>query len=70
MQGDPGPPYCYATAHHLPIPTEVRDLGSPAVLATPHVPRYPELMRFACERTRTENIVARGGNAQLFNLED
>ena len=31
-------------------------------------PHY--LLRFACERTRTENIVARGGNAQLFNLED
>lgn len=50
MQGDPGPPYCLATAQHLPIPAEVRDLGAPAVLATPHVPRYPELIQFACER--------------------
>jgi RHH-type proline utilization regulon transcriptional repressor/proline dehydrogenase/delta 1-pyrroline-5-carboxylate dehydrogenase len=30
-------------------------------------PNY--LLRFAAERTRTDNIVARGGNAQLFNLQ-
>ena len=27
------------------------------------------LQRFATEKTRTDNIVARGGNAQLFNLQ-
>ncbi|MFK7830598.1 MAG: bifunctional proline dehydrogenase/L-glutamate gamma-semialdehyde dehydrogenase PutA [Congregibacter sp.] len=31
-------------------------------------PHY--LLRFATERTRTDNVVARGGNAQLFNLDD
>lgn len=31
-------------------------------------PHY--LLRFATEKTRTENTVARGGNTQLFNLEE
>ena len=31
-------------------------------------PHY--LLRFATEKTRTDNIVARGGNAQLFNLDE
>lgn len=31
-------------------------------------PNY--LLRFVTERTRTDNLVARGGNAQLFNLDE
>jgi hypothetical protein len=31
-------------------------------------PHY--LLRFATEKTRTDNVVAKGGNAQLFNLQD
>ncbi|GAB5415784.1 MAG: bifunctional proline dehydrogenase/L-glutamate gamma-semialdehyde dehydrogenase PutA [Congregibacter sp.] len=31
-------------------------------------PHY--LLRFATEKTRTDNIVAKGGNAQLFTLQD
>jgi RHH-type proline utilization regulon transcriptional repressor/proline dehydrogenase/delta 1-pyrroline-5-carboxylate dehydrogenase len=31
-------------------------------------PHY--LLRFATERTRTDNVVARGGNTQLFNLQE
>jgi RHH-type proline utilization regulon transcriptional repressor/proline dehydrogenase/delta 1-pyrroline-5-carboxylate dehydrogenase len=31
-------------------------------------PHY--LPRFATERTRTDNVVAKGGNTQLFNLEE
>jgi len=31
-------------------------------------PHY--LMRFAVEKTRTDNVVAKGGNTQLFNLEE
>jgi RHH-type proline utilization regulon transcriptional repressor/proline dehydrogenase/delta 1-pyrroline-5-carboxylate dehydrogenase len=31
-------------------------------------PHY--LLRFATEKTRTDNVVARGGNTQLFNLQD
>ncbi len=31
-------------------------------------PHY--LLRFACERTRTDNVVARGGNTQLFSLQE
>jgi len=31
-------------------------------------PHY--LARFAVEKTRTDNVVARGGNTQLFNLQD
>ncbi len=31
-------------------------------------PHY--LLRFATEKTRTENVTARGGNAQLFNLQE
>ena len=29
---------------------------------------YRWLLGFLSERTRTENLVARGGNTQLFNL--
>ena len=28
------------------------------------------LPRFATEKTRTDNVVARGGNAQLFTLRE
>jgi len=31
-------------------------------------PHY--LLRFATERTRTENVVAKGGNTQLFSLQE
>jgi delta 1-pyrroline-5-carboxylate dehydrogenase len=31
-------------------------------------PHY--LLRFATEKTRTDNVVAKGGNTQLFNLQD
>lgn len=31
-------------------------------------PHY--LLRFGCERTRTDNVVARGGNTQLFSLQE
>jgi RHH-type proline utilization regulon transcriptional repressor/proline dehydrogenase/delta 1-pyrroline-5-carboxylate dehydrogenase len=31
---------------------------------------YPWLLWFLSERTRTENLVARGGNTQLFNLAE
>ncbi len=31
-------------------------------------PHY--LLRFATEKTRTDNVVARGGNTQLFNLQE
>lgn len=31
-------------------------------------PHY--LLRFASEKTRTDNLVAKGGNSQLFNLQD
>ena len=31
-------------------------------------PHY--LLRFATEKTRTDNVVAKGGNAQLFNLQE
>ena len=31
-------------------------------------PHY--LQRFATEKTRTDNVVARGGNTQLFNLQE
>ena len=31
-------------------------------------PHY--LLRFATEKTRTDNVVARGGNTQLFSLEE
>ena len=31
-------------------------------------PHY--LLRFATEKTRTENVTAKGGNTQLFNLQD
>ena len=31
-------------------------------------PHY--LTRFAVEKTRTDNVVARGGNTQLFNLQE
>jgi RHH-type proline utilization regulon transcriptional repressor/proline dehydrogenase/delta 1-pyrroline-5-carboxylate dehydrogenase len=31
-------------------------------------PNY--LLRFGAEKTRTDNVVAKGGNAQLFNLGD
>ena len=31
---------------------------------------YPWLLSFLSERTRTENLVARGGNTQLFNLAE
>jgi RHH-type proline utilization regulon transcriptional repressor/proline dehydrogenase/delta 1-pyrroline-5-carboxylate dehydrogenase len=31
-------------------------------------PHY--LLRFGCERTRTDNVVAKGGNTQLFSLQE
>jgi RHH-type proline utilization regulon transcriptional repressor/proline dehydrogenase/delta 1-pyrroline-5-carboxylate dehydrogenase len=31
---------------------------------------YAWLFQFLNERTRTENLVARGGNTQLFSLEE
>jgi RHH-type proline utilization regulon transcriptional repressor/proline dehydrogenase/delta 1-pyrroline-5-carboxylate dehydrogenase len=31
---------------------------------------YHWLLWFLSERTRTENLVARGGNTKLFNLEE
>jgi RHH-type proline utilization regulon transcriptional repressor/proline dehydrogenase/delta 1-pyrroline-5-carboxylate dehydrogenase len=31
---------------------------------------YHWLLSFLSERTRTENLVARGGNTQLFNLAE
>jgi RHH-type proline utilization regulon transcriptional repressor/proline dehydrogenase/delta 1-pyrroline-5-carboxylate dehydrogenase len=31
---------------------------------------YHWLLWFLSERTRTENLVARGGNTQLFNLAE
>jgi len=31
-------------------------------------PHY--LLRFACEKTRTDNVVAKGGNTQLFSLQE
>ncbi|MEZ5976717.1 MAG: hypothetical protein R3F34_00640 [Planctomycetota bacterium] len=49
-QGLPTPPHSLATSSHLPVTSRVQSIGAPPALSTPDVPRYGELVAYACTR--------------------